>query len=213
MFHEEVHGLPALFGWVPVLGKLEEGAEASDLVVDGADGFQAVLRVAHDPAVVHEVGDGDGLVGHGLVVLHQAEHAHAAEQRKEVFIEAASHAVIEDVVAGFFCGLGDMDVEADAPVTAVGDVAAFGGATLVGFPVGMQVFEGQDVGGEGNPAVLACPLDGGRVAADAGDADGRVGLLVGLEPEAEADVGERAKLPSLGRTRRCIRRGRRIPKV
>ena len=123
------------------MGKLEEGAEASDLVVDGADGFQAVFRVAHDPAVVHQVGDGDGLVGHGLVVLHQVEHAHAAEEGEEVFIEAASHAMVEDVVAGFFCGLGDVDVEADAPIAAVGDVAAFGGATLVGFPVGVQVLQ------------------------------------------------------------------------
>ena len=83
-----------------------------------------------------------------------------------------------------------VDVEADAPIAAVGDVASFGSATLVGFPMGVEVLQWEYVGGEGNPAVLASPLDGGGVAADAGDADGGMGLLVGLEPEAEAEFGK-----------------------
>ena len=92
--------------------------------------------------------------------LHEVEHAHAGEEGEEVVVEGAAHAVIEDIVAGFLGGLGDVDVEADAPLALVGDVASLGGATLVGFPVGVDVFKGEDVGGEGNPAVLAGPLDG-----------------------------------------------------
>ena len=68
VLHEEFHGLPAFFGWIPVLGKLEEGAEAADMIVDFFDGLEALVGVANDPAVVHEVGDGEGVVGHGLVI-------------------------------------------------------------------------------------------------------------------------------------------------
>ena len=86
-----------------------------------------------------------------------------------------------------FGGLTDVDVAAQTQLAAVGDPARAGRALLAGVPqVGDETI-GQI--GHGNPALLPGHADGLGVGRRCGHADGRVGILVGLEVQAAPQLG------------------------
>ena len=170
-----------------VVNQHQESAEPAHVAVQPVDLLGHGVGGADQPQVVRHVLDGDGLVGHLVVVLEDLHQVELTEQRQQVVVPNAPQHAVQRQVAGFLVGVRDIHVPNQAPVGARRCPAGALRPLLDGFPVAAAIIvvQGQ---AHGDEAALAGDHQRGRLVADGRHSDRRMRLLVGAQEELQGAV-------------------------